>query len=314
MRRLLIIFLCVAVVFDIIAQQDPQYSHYMFNNMAVNPGYAGSQEAICLTAVHRQQWVGFPGAPVTSVFTVHTPFRLFGAEHGFGLKVMNDKLGFDQNVSVKLNYAYKLPLGPGKLGIGVSGMFLNKALNAEWKPPGGGSWEQDPSIPAPNESVTGYDMGLGIFYRAERVYMGVSTTHLLQSGLPYANPGSNYRLIRHYYATAGAVLPLLGNPAWEVAPSVMAYSDGTVTHFSGNVNVIYNGKVWGGMGYRISSIVAMVGFDLFNGVKIGYAFDYTHTSMKNHFSAGGSHELMINYCFNLVKERVVKGYRSVRYL
>ena len=298
------------MLFDIIAQQDPQYSHYMFNNMAFNPAYAGSQEAICLTAVHRQQWIGFPGAPATSVFTAHTPFRLFGAEHGFGLVMISDQLGFNTDFGAKLNYSYRLPLGNGKLGIGISGMFLNKALNAEWKT-FGGDWTNDPAIPDPSESVTGYDMGLGVFYRAERIYMGISSTNLLQSGLRYEkNVGY---LKRHYYATAGATLPL-GNPAWEVAPSVMAYSDGVVTHFSINANVIYNGKVWVGAGYRISSVVAMVGFDLFNGVKIGYAFDYTHTTMKSHFTAGGSHEIMLNYCFTLIKERIARGYRSVRYL
>jgi len=312
MKRLLICFLCgLTTVFDIIAQQDPQYSQYMFNQMAVNPGYAGSREAICLAAVHRQQWVGFPGAPVTSVFTVHTPVRLFGAEHGFGLMVRSDRSGFNQDVSAQLSYAYRMALGPGKLGIGASGMFLNRALNAEWRIPGG-SWEQDPSIPGQNESVIGYDMGLGVFYRAERVHFGISTSQLLQSGLNYERASD--RLRRHYYAMAGSVLPM-GSPEWEVAPSIMAYSDGTSTQFTANVNIIYNGRIWGGMGYRIgSSIIAMVGFDLFNGVKIGYAFDYTHTSIRNHLSAGGSHEIMLSYCFTLIRERIVQGYRSVRFL
>jgi type IX secretion system PorP/SprF family membrane protein len=187
-------------------------------------------------------------------------------------------------------------------------MFLNKALNAEWKPP---SQTNDPAIPGANESVTGYDMGFGVFYRAERVYLGISTTQLIQSELNYER--ANYRLRRNYYATAGAVFPL-GNPSWEFSPSVLVYSDGTTTQFSANANLIYNGKVWGGVGYRINSVIAMIGFDLFNGVKIGYAFDYTHTSMRGHFTAGGSHELMINYCFNIIKERVVRGYRSVRFL
>ena len=293
------------------AQQDPQYSHYMFNNMAVNPGYAGSNEAICLAAVHRQQWVGIEGAPVTSVFTANTPFRLFGAEHGFGLMVMSDQIGFDQNISIGLDYAYRMSLGRGKLGIGVNGMFLNKSLNASWNIPGG-SPDTDIAIPAPTESVVGYDMGIGVFYRAENIYMGISSTHLLESGLNFDK--ANYRLRRHYYATAGCLLPLQ-NPAWELSPSLMAYSDGVATQFTGNVNIMYNKKVWGGVGYRLNdAIIAMIGFDLFNGVKIGYAFDYTHTSLRNHFTAGGSHEVMINWCFNIDRDRVVKKYKSVRFL
>ena len=323
MRRLLIGFLCgFIMLFDIIAQQDPQYSQYMFNHLAVNPGYAGSHDAICLNAVHRQQWVGIEGAPVTSVFTVNSPFKMFGANHGFGLTMMSDQLGFDQNVSAGLDYAFRFSPGiaPGKIGIGISGVFLNKALKATWKIPGG-SPESDPNIPGPNESVMGFDMGIGVFYRADNIYLGVSATHLLEPGLKYADKIVNgvaynpkFNMKRHYYATAGVVLPL-NNPAWELAPSVMACSDGTASQFTANMNIMYNKKVWGGVGYRLNdALTAMIGVDLFNGVKIGYAFDYTYTSLHNFVSAGGSHEVMVSYCFNLVKERVVKKYKSVRFL
>jgi len=299
------------MLFDIIAQQDPQYSQYMFNHLAVNPGYAGSHDAICLNAIHRQQWVGIEGAPVTSVFTVNSPFKLFGANHGFGLALMSDQLGFDQNVSVGLDYAYRLSLGPGKLGIGVSGIFLNKALKATWKIPGG-SPENDPSIPKANESVMGFDMGFGVFYRAENVYLGISATHLLEPTLNYDK--AKYPLKRHYYATAGVVFPL-NNPAWEIAPSLMACTDVAASQMTASMNIMYNKKVWGGVGYRLNdAVIAMVGVDLFNGVKVGYAFDYTYTSLRNYVSAGGSHEVMVSYCFNLVKERVVKKYKSVRFL
>jgi type IX secretion system PorP/SprF family membrane protein len=316
MKRLLLGLLCgFTMFFDIIAQQDPQYSQYMFNQMAVNPGYAGSHDAICLTAVHRQQWVGIEGAPVTSVFTANAPFKLFGASHGVGLTVISDELGFGQNVSAGLNYAFRLPLGPGRLGIGVSGMFLNKALAAQWVTIGSGgigTGSEDLKIPAPNESVMGFDMGLGVFYRAEKVYLGISSTHLLEPDLNYDQ--ANYKLKRHYYTTAGCLLPL-NNPAWEVAPSLMAYSDGTVSQIAANVNIMYNKKFWGGVGYRLNdAVIAMIGVDLFNGLKIGYAFDYTYTGLRSYMSAGGSHEVMVSYCFNLVKERVVKKYKSVRFL
>jgi len=321
MRSLLVCLLCIfTVVFENVAQQDPQYSQYMFNQMAVNPGYAGSHDAICLTAVHRQQWVGFDGAPVTSVFTVNTPFKLFGASHGAGLTVMSDQLGFDQNVSAGLSYAFRLPLGPGKLGIGISGMFLNKALNATWVIPNG-SADEDKAIPGPNESVMGFDMSLGVFYRAEKVYLGISSAHVLEPGLKYAekvvggiayNP--KFPLKRHYYATAGCLLPL-NNPAFEFAPSLLAFSDGTASQFSANMNIMYNKKIWGGLGYRLNdAVIAMIGFELFNGVKFGYSFDYTFTGLNQYFSAGGSHEVMVSYCFSLVKERVVKKYKSVRFL
>ena len=317
MIRLIISFLCSFImIFDIMAQQDPYYSQYMFNNMAINPGYAGSYDVVCLTGAHRQQWAGIEGAPETSLFTVNMPiknkeFQINNkpTNHGLGLVVMNDRLGFDQNVSVGVDYAFVFSPGimPGKIGIGVGGMFLNKALNASWRVSGGGEWESDPGIPRQDESVTGFDLGVGIFYRAENMYFGLSSSHLLEPVLSYER--ANYRLRRHFFATAGCTFPL-GNPAWEVAPSLMAYSDGVASQFTGNVNLMYNKKVWFGAGYRLNdAMIAMVGFHLFDGVKIGYAFDYSYTSLRS-----GSHEVMLSYCFSLVKEKVVKKYKSVRFL
>ena len=320
MRRLLINLLCgFIMVFDIVAQQDPQYSQYMFNQMAVNPGYAGSHDAICLTAVHRQQWVGIEGAPTTSVFTVNAPFKMFGASHGVGLTVMSDQVGFNTDVSAGLAYAFRLPLGPGRLGIGVSGMFLNKALAAKWVIPTGPGFvapESDRSIPGEKESVMGFDMGVGVFYRADKVYLGLASTHVLEKPeLKYAEKAdAKFLLKRHYHATAGCMLPM-NNPAWELAPSLMVYSDGTASQITANMNIMYNKKVWGGLGYRLNdAVLAMIGVDLFNGLKVGYAFDYTYTGMRQYFSAGGSHEVMVSYCFSVVKEKVVKKYKSVRFL
>ena len=325
MIRLLLVFLCsLTVFFDIIAQQDPLYSQYRFNQLAVNPGYTGSQEAICLTGVHRQQWEGIPGAPVTTVFSVSAPFtipfrkpvgddEIKFTEHGFGVVILNDQIGYERNISMGGSYAFRFSPrnAAGKLGIGVSGIFLNKQLDATWHPPFGGSAELDPAIPEPKERISSFDMGLGVFYSAPNIYMGLSATHLLE---PSFYDNESYKLKRQYYAIAGSVLPL-ENPSWEFAPSLMWHSDFTNFNLAATMNFIYNKKIWGGLGYRLNdAIILMIGFDLFNGVKIGYAFDYTYTPLRTHFTAGGSHEIVVNYCFNLIRERVVKKYKSVRFL
>jgi type IX secretion system PorP/SprF family membrane protein len=311
MKRLLIYILCGLIkVFDIVAQQDPQYSQYMFNYMAVNPAYAGSQEAICFTALAREQWAGMPGNPRTSIFTAQAPFKLFGANHGVGLMLMEDRLGFERNIGARLSYAYQMRLEQGKLGIGATGKFQNKALvNANWVTSSGST--NDPAIPTPTENVLGYDMALGIFFSNDNIYMGISTTNLLESRFNYEFANANFK--RHYYLAAGCYLPL-NNPQWEFAPSLMAYSDGRATQISVNTNFIYNKRIWGGVGYRISSVVGMVGVDIFNGIKVGYAFDYTHNNLRESFAAGGSHEIMLSYCFSLVRERAVQKYKSVRFL
>jgi len=306
------------MVFDIIAQQDPYFSQYMFNNTAVNPGAVGSSEAICLSAFHRQQWAGIPGAPVTSVFTANTPFKMFGADHGVGLIMMNDVVAFNQDVSAGLDYAFRFQPGdaPGKIGIGIRGMFLNKALKATWNIPGG-SADSDPNIPDANASLIGFDFALGVFYRTENVYLGLSSTHLFEPNMSFDDirkPDAVQAFKRHYYATAGSTLPLK-NPVWEIAPSIIVGSDGTTSQVMANANFIYNKKVWGGVGYRLNeAMILMFGVELFNGMHVGYSFDYTFNNMRTHFTAGGSHEVMVGYCFNIVKDKVVKSYKSVRYL
>ncbi|MDR0713810.1 MAG: type IX secretion system membrane protein PorP/SprF [Bacteroidales bacterium] len=314
MKRLQIVLLCGFIMFfdRVVAQQDPQYSQYMFNQLAINPGYAGSRDAICATALHRQQWIGMKGTPVTSVFSAHTPFRLFGADHGAGLNITNDVLGFNKDISIGLDYAYRMNAGPGKLGIGISGIFLNKALKASWYIPNG-SPDDDPSIPAAEESIMAFDMAFGLFYRSERAYLGISSTHLLQPDLRYKEKNtSGFTLKRHYYLSAGCLIPMK-NPVWELDPSVFAYSDGTSSQLTANLNVTYNKKFWGGIAYRLNdALIAQVGIELFDGLKVGYSYDYSYTDVRRY--SGGSHEIVVNYCFNLIKERIIKKYKSVRYL
>ncbi len=294
---------CFILMIKAEAQQDPQYSQYMFNQMAVNPGYAGSHDAICATLVNRNQWVGFDGHPNTSVFHINGPINRINS--GVGVTFLSDKVGYDQNISVGLDYAYRFNLGPGKLGVGISGLFINNALKSSWYIPNG-SWETDGAIPKENESVSGFDMGLGLFYRTEQVNLGISTTHLLEPTLNY------FKLKRHYYISAGCLIPLR-NPVWEIAPTIWVNSDGTSSQFTGNVNVMYNKKIWGGVGYRLNdAVIGMIGVDLFGGLKIGYSYDFTYTNIRNY--SKGSHEIMVGYCFSFVKEKVTQKYKSVRFL
>ena len=111
------------------AQQDPQFSQNRFNQLTVNPGFAGSSGPINVSLLNRFQWVGFPGAPVTTVFNADATVHLIGKEDGVGLSIMNDVIGFEKNVSFNLNYSWRTQLGNGKLGAGVSLGVMNKNLN-----------------------------------------------------------------------------------------------------------------------------------------------------------------------------------------
>ena len=181
--RLLLAFTGILFSLGIQAQQDPQFSMNMFNHMAVNPGYAGSQGMTNVAVLNRQQWMGFEGNPKTTFFSAHTPVKPFGINSGLGLTFMDDKLGFEKNMGINVSYAYRMNLGAGTLGIGLSIGLLSKTLKGEWSIPDSDfhfSAGQDPAIPGGEESAMGFDMGFGAFYNTDEFYVGLAASHLLE--------------------------------------------------------------------------------------------------------------------------------------
>jgi type IX secretion system PorP/SprF family membrane protein len=285
----------------------------MFNHLTVNPGFAGSNEAICASALHRQQYMGFEGYPVTTIFNVDAPIKSISS--GLGLTIINDKAGNEKNVALKLAYAYKMDLGDGKLGIGLNVGILNQSLDGEWITPsdlandGGGN---DPSIPQANASHLAFDMALGVFYRTNDLYFGLSSTHLTQPKMDFDL--SNASMIkRHYYITAGYFYQLPSNPLFEIRPSLFVKSDGATAQIDVNATVLYNKMIWGGVTYRTSdAIIGMLGIELKNGIKVGYAFDVVTSKIGSYNRL--SHEVILGYCFNVSMDKRRGGYKSVRFL
>jgi type IX secretion system PorP/SprF family membrane protein len=264
-----IIFRLVFVTISF-SQQDPTYSQPMFNQMAFNPGYAGGSDMVCFSLLTRQQWVGFEGAPSTTMLTANMPFKVFGISSGAGLTLMSDQIGFEDNLSIALSYAYRLDIGTGKLGIGLSAGLYNKSLKPKWDIPESENHTPatgDPLIPENDESVVSFDLGFGLYYRTDDLYVGLSSTHLNEAKLKYTK-GTPY-LKRQYYLIAGYTLPF-GKPLFEVTPSIFLYSDGKTSQISINTMVLYNKKFWGGVSYRAGdAITGMIGIELFSGIRIG---------------------------------------------
>jgi len=296
----------------LIAQQDEQFSQYMYNQLDYNPGSAGSKDAICASALSRQQWVGLKGAPMSSVFTVNAPIKPFKINSGVGLTILSDNIGFNKNLGLKLAYAYRMDVnnGMGKLGIGISAGFLNNALkNAAWRFPDESN--TDPNVPNSNDSGMAFDMGLGVFYKTDNLYLGLSSTHILQPDVKYKN-GATLTNARHYYVTAGYNMALK-NPLFDFQPSVLITSDGSTSSVDINSVLLYNKRIWGGVTYRIkSAVIGMIGIELMSGLRIGYSYDFSASDI--HRYNNGSHELMIGYCFNIAKEKIPHKSKSVRFL
>ncbi|HNX79888.1 MAG TPA: type IX secretion system membrane protein PorP/SprF [Prolixibacteraceae bacterium] len=315
--RKIVSFLFFIFVFCLAAlgQQDPQYTNNMFYKLGVNPGIAGSQDAIRGIILNRYQWTGFEGAPKTMVFSADAPVMVFGAPSGIGLNMINDKLGPEENVWVNLNYAYMRSLRTANLGIGLSLGVFNKSIKGEWEVPDDdlGIYidpASDPAIPQGEASQVVLDAGLGLYLEGVNYYAGISVTHLNQPAVKFSDLATTY-LARHYYLTGGYNIKL-PDPLIELRPSFLLKSDLAGWQLDVNANLVFNNRFWGGVSYRLQDAVSLLfGMELINGLSVGYSFDLTTSAIGRY--GYGSHEVFLSYSLNVEKNRSRK-YKSVRFL
>ena len=301
MKKYFLLFLLFSFVLHSKAQQDPQFSQYIFNNLSFNPGFAGSDEAICATALHRSQWVGFEDAPVSTNFAVQSPLSLLNG--GVGLNILTDKIGQNEFLSLNLSYAYQVELSGGKLGIGLSIGVIQDEID------GSNIITQnpDPSIPTSVDKASGLDLGMGLFYNSEKLYAGLSTKHLNQPTI--ATSIDIIDIKRHYYLTAGYVHEL--NEKLDLMPSLLVKSEGVTTTVDLTSLLKYNKKLWGGVTYRPSSrAVLLLGMHINEDLKFGFSYDVPTTKV----SSSGTFEFMLGYCFKIDYNKVVKGFKNPRFL
>lgn len=310
MKRIFTLATIAALSFNALnslAQQDPQFTMNMFNRLYINPAYAGSNNGICASALHRQQWVGFAGRPMTTVVSVDGTVKALHG--GLGLSILSDKLGAQYSGGVKLAYAFRLDLGPGTLGIGLEGGLLFSTLDGSQLTP---IQQGDPNIV--NQSSTGLapDLGAGLYYHMDKLYFGVSANHLLGSTIEYesGSVATKFKYARHYFAMAGYTYDM--TPTLALKPSIFLKTDGAATQFDVNVSVMWNQMVWGGVSYRIDDAVAIMAGVQFGEFRVGYSYDIT-TSNLNSYSSG-THEVMLGYCYKFKPKTVNQRYGNVRFL
>ncbi len=306
----LFLFICNFVA---LSQQDPQFSQNRFNQLTVNPGFAGSSGLINFSLLNRYQWVGFPGAPVTIVFNADAAAHIIGKNDGIGLSVINDVIGFEKNVSIGLNYSWRTHLGKGLLGTGVSFGFMNKSLDMSdinrWSDMDNFN-QTDQGLPQGKASGVLVDIGAGLFYQNKDFELALSARHLNQPVLLFEESGT-YSLRRHYYMS-GSYTVQMANERLEALPSFFFKTDATTWQADINMTLQFDKRLWGGIGYRIKdAIIITAGAELWNGIKFGYSYDISTSSLSRYNA--GSHELFLAYSVLLNKKHTHK-YKSVRFL
>lgn len=286
----IICFILISVVTSANAQQQANYTQYMFNGLILNPAYAGSDDAINVSALGRWQWVGLEGAPSTQTFSVHSPIPRYNI--GLGLQFTHEEIGVSKESNIIVSYAYKVQLNQSS----VLSMGLNLGLStftADFSRVGSLS---DPTF---QESVsqTSPNVGVGIYYSSSNMYLGLSSPQLLVSDKNDLQ-ASVIKRSRHYFLTGGVVLDLSRNI--KVKPNFLIKAvDGSPLSVDLNVNLLFQETIWFGVSYRApESIGFLFQANLSESFRIGYALDYILDSSLKQLG-GNSHEFMINYRFNV---------------
>lgn len=277
------------------------YTQYMFNKLLINPGYAGSRAATSITALYRDQWTGFEGAPRTATVSVHG--HLKNPKVGLGLTVINDRLGLSNNTGVYAVYSYRLPLGDGRLNFGVQGGFdhIQMALST--------ATHIDPGDPTLGADITQFtpNIGAGVYYQSDRFYAGASAQRLIENSLSgdviLSEDEVYARQNRHFYAMAGGMIRISENV--EFRPAALAkYVANAPFQMDFNASFLFMDRFWAGLSYRTdASIDAMVEFQINRQLRIGYAYDWQMAAIGPY--TNGSHEVMIGFDLDFAKTRIV---------
>ncbi|MCT4622061.1 MAG: type IX secretion system membrane protein PorP/SprF [Schleiferiaceae bacterium] len=313
MRKLTTVMLLFTAVYAY-GQQEIQFTQFMQNRLYYNPGATGAAGSICITGMHRSQWVGFDNAPVTQNLNAEVPLDILHG--GVGINITNDQIGFFNDITAGLMYAYQMPLGPGSLGLGIQVDFRNKTVtNGEWITPDGGN--SGIGIPAANASNMSIDANFGVYYQSPTLWGGISSTRLLEAeaDLMGSEGGvAKFKSKRAYILMAGYDYAL-SNSNFVLNPALMVKTD-----FAANpavdihLGTTYNNKIWGGVSYRLGDALGiMAGYYITPDFKITYAYDLTLSQLRT--ASSGSHEILLGYCFNIeIQEKEPGYYRDPRFL
>ena len=297
------IILLITILFTTLvkAQQDAQYTQYMYNMSVINPAYAGSFGTLSINMLGRSQWVGIPGAPRTLTLSINSPV---GKNVGLGLSVIADEIGPLQEQNVYGDFSYTLKVGEKAnlaLGLKAGFTFLNfNNLNYNSTEPT--SNNQNPNKVSPN-------FGMGTFYFTDKFYAGMSIPNLLQTSYFQKNKeeAEGAKKNMHFFFTSGYIFELSHNV--KLKPSIMAkivQGAPVSIDFSGNV-LIFNMLEFG-LSHRLKeSISALINVRTSRSLRIGYAYDHTFTGLGE-FSSG-SHEVFVLFNFDFERSKI----RSPRY-
>ena len=286
MKTRILFFVLILTASASFAQQDAQFTQYMYNTININPAYAGSREVMSIFGLHRTQWVGLSGAPVTNALSLNTPIN--NSKIGIGLSAINDRIGptVENTLSVDVSYTvqtsetYKL-----SFGVKGTGNFFN--LDASQLNP----VDIDPSLV--NYNKFSPNIGAGVYFHSDKSYIGVSVPNFIQSNRYNSDNVAILKERINYYFIAGYVFDL--NPNIKFKPALLTkLVTGSPLQVDVSGNFMFYNKFVIGAAYRWDAAVsALAGFQITDGLYVGYGYDMETTRLRKYNS--GSHEVFLRF-------------------
>lgn len=295
MRRGLISILLIMSGWVAFGQQDPQFSQYMLNEIYYNPAFAGIPGTASFSALHRTQWLGYEstfdgaGNPQTQLITANMP--LFKLNSGLGFYAVNDRIGALNNLEVQGAFAYHLAVKNSKLSFGIRAGVVSQSIDFDqyrWVDP------DDPLRQSGKETQIRPDLSAGIYWQAQKYFLSLGASHLLNGEFNFGNDSLANALVTHLYFMAGYDYEI--NYDFILRPTVLVKSDLATYSFDISLLAYFREKLWFGLSFRQSdAMIAMIGYSFLkdNSLRLGYAFDYIINSRTA--KKPTSHELLLSY-------------------
>ena len=298
MRTKILIFALMLTSYAGFAQQDAQYTQYMYNTININPAYAGSRGVMSVFGLHRTQWVGLDGAPTTNTFSFNTPIN--NSNLGVGFSLVNDRIGPTSDNTISADISYTIPMNEVyKLSFGVkaSGNIFN--LDTDKLDP---AQANDPNLQNFNNEFSP-NFGAGVYLHSDKLYLGLSVPNFLQDSKYNDNEVAVFQERMNFYFIGGYVFDV--SPSIKFKPAVLTKMvTGAPLQVDASANFLFFDKFMLGSAYRWDAAVSVLaGFQATDGLFIGYSYDMETTQLRRYNS--GSHEVFLRFeLFNKVSKMV----------
>ncbi|SHM80708.1 PorP/SprF family type IX secretion system membrane protein [Flavobacterium saccharophilum] len=287
-RLILLVFVFFSVLCS--AQQDAQFTQYMYNTISVNPAYAGSRGALSVFGLYRTQWIGLDGAPETSTFSINTPLN--NSKLGLGVSLVNDKIGPTNENTLSADLSYSVPTSETfKLSFGIkatANLFNLDVTKLSFED------QDDPQFQGLDNKFTP-NIGAGVYWHSDKAYLGFSIPNFIETNRYEDNDTAIFKEKINYYFMAGYVFDL--NYDIKFKPALLTKMvQGAPLQVDASGNFMFYDKFVLGLAYRWSaSVSAMAGFQVSDGLYIGYGYDHETTNLRKYNS--GSHEIFLRFEF-----------------